>query len=955
VSSSLGRVVIATLCFGVWAGAGGAARGAEPGGEVRGHVQTANGQTVATATVTLEGASHLTTTSDNGGAFAFSGLTAGTYALQIAKPGFESLTRNDVLVLVGERTTIDAVLTPSSFSSLQTIGRVTSGSGKIAINTSGAALNVISAQTFFDQGAVQVTGVLEQTPGVTMTTSAGAGNHASLAAPEVPQLRGALSYETESLIDGHPVSVGGNGSFSPLLVMPALLQNVEVAKGPGAMPVEINYAIGGSVNYRTLEPTRKFQLSFDAGVDRYGGTTTAIRATGSTANHKLEFAVAFATDGTPGPLHDYPVAGSQVVLAYGNQPWLVNGQQIAGIPVFPVAGNTPQYAGTIGVARWADPLYICCSLMNTAYDARAELGKLRFNFSEQTALTMSYIGGQASDNLTGAHLGSLVPLVNFSTFAPPAGYTGTVAPGTSIPFDNQANTNQTEVQLQSLFQAELRTALGGTTLLARAYSGYANDQGFGFPLAPTFSVTQNAWGGIALCPLGTTGTGTGKCVVSGGGTVAPTVTYFNGQPVTLTTTAPGSYALIVDHVRGFSLEADRQVGQSLLTLAFDRSNHDSWEYENNPSVAINQYVLPPGSGQQFTTVLARVQAELAPRLSATLANYLTSYASHYTGNGVTWSDATHWFNAPRLAFSWRPTTDVAWRFALGASIAPPYINLLSAQGGTPVSNAGGGATAYTVNANNGEVAPEKAFGYDVGIDLRLAPRLRVSSDVYLTNVRDLFLNVTTQNGTYTPSAGADKGNTEPLYITQTGNVGHARYEGVEFDVALAPLSGIGFKLQGSLERAFVYDLSPAFYTTAAGPNTANLGVLPNINFQPSGMGFNGISNGRIPYSSGYFEVNERTPRGIYLRAGFTYFGPNNQYNQPAFGVLSASVRVPFSARDWLQLSGDNLTNIYGAPFEAQFGGVPVPLVNGKLGIVDGPNVGPPMFRLDYHHAFGALR
>jgi outer membrane receptor for ferrienterochelin and colicin len=163
---------------------------------------------------------------------------------------------------------------------------------------------------------------------------------------------------------------------------------------------------------------------------------------------------------------------------------------------------------------------------------------------------------------------------------------------------------------------------------------------------------------------------------------------------------------------------------------------------------------------------------------------------------VTWSDATHWFDAPRLAFSWRPTADVAWRFALGSSIAPPYINLLSAQGGTPIPNAGGGATAYTVNANNGQVAPEKAFGYDLGIDLRPAPRLRVSSDVYLTNVRDLFLNETTQSGTYTPSAGADKGNTEPLYITQTGNVGHARYEGVELETALVPLSGIGFKLQG---------------------------------------------------------------------------------------------------------------------------------------------------------------
>jgi len=118
VSHSSRCVAIATLCIGVWAGLGGAARGAAPAGELNGHVLTPNGQPVAAAEVTLDGAAHLGTTSDNGGAFDFSGVQPGTYALKIAKLGFDQLERSDVLVFGGARTTIDAVLTPSSVSSL---------------------------------------------------------------------------------------------------------------------------------------------------------------------------------------------------------------------------------------------------------------------------------------------------------------------------------------------------------------------------------------------------------------------------------------------------------------------------------------------------------------------------------------------------------------------------------------------------------------------------------------------------------------------------------------------------------------------------------------------------------------------------------------------------------------------------------------------------------------------
>jgi hypothetical protein len=76
-----------------------------------------------------------------------------------------------------------------------------------------------------------------------------------------------------------------------------------------------------------------------------------------------------------------------------------------------------------------------------------------------------------------------------------------------------------------------------------------------------------------------------------------------------------------------------------------------------------------------------------------------------------------------------------------------------------------------------------------------------------------------------------------------------------------------------------------------------------------------------------------------------YYGANNAYNRPAFGVMSPTLRVPLSRTAWLQLAGDNLTGAYDKPYYDAFGGVPVPLVDGKLGAIDGVNVGPTTVRV----------
>ena len=925
-------------------------------GALAGYVAGTDGAPIRGATVALQGPVSHTATTDGAGHFAFAALPPGAYTLLVSKAGFGTTQIEDVLVAAGSTLTLHPTLAASSFSSLRTIGSVsTAGSGRATINTSPASVQVISQQTFANQNDTQVSQVLNETPGI-ITNLAG-NNGTSEGSEQVTQIRGALPYETESLIDGHPVSVGADGTFSPTLLNPALLQDVEVVKGPGASPTEINYAINGSVNYRTLEPTRTPQENVTFGVDGFGGEFSSFQATGSLPGHVIDYAFAAATNGTPSGLNNYRIAGSQLPLLYGNPPWTVNGQVIAQPPIGIGASTVPQFYGTPGAVQYNEPLYVCCTDADAGYHSDAELAKIRINFSQQSALTLSYLGSQAFFNDPGEQeslLGIGGTGTSFSVFTPPAGYAGSVPAGTAIPFDSLAYSNQYQSQQQGLLQAELRTTVGTNTgVLARFYSGSTNnyqyqDTGNG----STYAFTGNAWGGLLLCPRGASLLANGDCGGAGLPTTAPVPTYFNGTPSVFTYQAVASSFDEQDHLQGYSLDLDQTVGPDTISLSFDRSHHDSTEYYDEALAGSVGYQLFPGSGQTFTTVALRGQLVLTPRLSASLDDYWVQYASHYTDDGgLSWQDAAHAVNAPRASLAWRPTADTAVRFAAGESVAPPYIDILSSPAGAPLPNSTGAATAYLLNENNGDLAPETAFGYDLGADQRVDRFSSITADVYLTSLHNLFLPTTFEDGTYTPPSSSI-GNTEPLFVTQYSNLAQARYEGVELAIARTPPLGFGFRVQGSLERAFTYDLPPGFYDTALGPNTANLGVIPNVNFYGSGGFYDGTEGGRVPYAMGYAEANWRTKWVTYL-LGVTYYGPNNAYALPPFGIVSASIRFALGKDTTLTISGDNLTGAYDAPFGYYMNGIPVPLANGQLGVATASSYGPTTVRVAVRHHFGS--
>ncbi|MGH7737809.1 MAG: carboxypeptidase regulatory-like domain-containing protein [Candidatus Tyrphobacter sp.] len=993
-----------------------AARAQAPATGTIGGTVTAQGVAVAGASVDAIGPVRQHTTTDAHGAYTLN-LPPGIYEIVFSKAGFYQSSTN-VAIVSGTAVTANVALQAQSFSSLSTIAHVsTNEPGRAQINESTAAVNIIPGSVFLDQGSTQVTQVLNETPGIFTSpyypVNGNPTNGASPAAPQTPQIRGALPYETESLIDGHPVSVGASGYYSPNILNPFLLQDVELVKGPGSMPEEINYAINGTVNYRTLDPTLADHESAMFMDDRWGGVSTGFRATGTTMDHRLGYAFGYVTHGAPGPLENFRFDASQLPLDTGpvGGPYDINGQQIA-MPLSVVGYGVPpsKFAPYDGMGLvFAEPLVGCCDSIDTGYHSDSELGKLVFNFSSNTSLRISYLGGQSEngngdpaaysvadvDN-TGLPGSSFEPCgtagapINCNPRATGTSYNcastgGGPACGTAIPFDvSSVNGLGNTWTQQNLFQGEFRTTFGnGGTVLARYYSGSLDDyviQGAlsGAPL----SYTMRTYGTIPLCPIGTRyDAGTLMCAPAAGPEVAPVNTTFTGQNATFSTGNEANLFDTRDTMSGETFEGIEQFGTSTFTLAYDRSEQGSSETADEPSVGIIVHSPVAGSSQTFQTLSLRGYISLTSKVQLNVSDYDINYLSHYSiTGGKSWNDSSHTYNEPRAALTWQLNPDTVFRFSTGGSVAPPYITLISSGGPTWSQIIGGvPAAGWIQDANNGDIDAETAWGEDVGVDHRIHGATSVSVDAYFTQLHNMFL---TQTSVVSGAAAAGCPN-QPCELSETANLGQARYEGIELALKHVPEFGFGWDVQGSLQRAFTYNLPPYFYcagstsplgvTTPPGPGcvyNTNLAVLPDVNFggQPTAFAGspNGIGSARVPYALGYGALTWTGHFGQYYNLGAQYFGNNNSFDEPPFFVLSANAGFNVSDHGTrLQISADNLTGAYDNPYVGFFNGIPLPLVKGAtqtnpltgatgpayLALTPGGNYGPLSLRIQLIQSF----
>lgn len=842
-------------------------------GSVSGTAKTAEGAPIPGALVTLAGPHSYTATTDANGTFTIPDVVPGIYQITVEHPGYQTAT-NNIAVVAGAPQQLAVVMPASTFTSLRTIAHV-STVGRGAFNTTPASVQTLSSVNFQEQGQYSVNHMLDQIPGLQISYPTSSADAASAGAIVVPDIRGGLSYETASLIDGHPVAVVDYGDYVTTFLNSFMFSSVEVIKGPGAMSPQTNYAIGGTVNFHTKDPTLTFTPDYTFGYINDGGTYYNLGLSDTVFNGRLGFVV--------------DVAGV-------NDPGIIHGQQTYFNPYSPDAvigwnGTTGNVAGSnysksyIGNTETGPYLLqgntACCYTYNGYFDQYAELFKLQYHFSDSTRLTLSDLVTETYADQDANTSSTLMP----AYFAPASGhgYAGSMVPGSRFwitsggPYPGSTGNAAPEVNDEPIMQAEITTTLGDNTIVARYYHADVNrliSEGSNSPYIPI--VDDYTYYGVNHISSSYT---------TYNGVVEPTAffDYFNETEL--------------DRLEGYSAEFTHPYGNGdEATLSWegttfqtngvyelfgcDANNNSAGQFiglespcgtanDPYPGLSAPSTTVPGGASQIWNTYLLRNVMNVTHDLSWTVALYDNTYRSTYPyeciytagwygqtaanlglpgascspyGTNVIWTTGDQSHFDERTALEWRPDQNLAVRFSAGSGIAPEYLAELSRPLGYPSFSAG--SSSVTINYPNPNLKPETSWGYDLGADYRLGDGVTVASiDGYWTNLYNHFITSlvysgitctpTTYPGSGCPAAGV------PLFYSENENVSNARFEGVEAELRRIPAQGFGFSLSATAEHAYAYNLNPDFYCsfvpTAARPcipanyNT-NLAIIPGENF-----------------------------------------------------------------------------------------------------------------------------
>ena len=251
-------------------------------------VDQKNALPVSGATVTLSrnGSTVQTVTTNGSGRYTMTGIPPGVYDLTIRARGYGSSESDEIALVANQSLALNAalVIADSNRGGLSTIGHVSTGSSQLSAATT--ISQSISVENLTRTGQLRVADELATLPAVNFSTSSSVGDDASF------NLRGLGSSETAVLLDGHPVGPMGVGgtAFNAALGPAFGLSRVDVTYGSGAQGLYGNDTIGGAVNYVTIAPTPTLQNSFQQQIGGFGISSTGFSSTGTIG--RLGFALA---------------------------------------------------------------------------------------------------------------------------------------------------------------------------------------------------------------------------------------------------------------------------------------------------------------------------------------------------------------------------------------------------------------------------------------------------------------------------------------------------------------------------------------------------------------------------------------------------------------------------------------------------------------------------------------
>lgn len=823
---------------------------------ITGKVVDGAGKPLSGARIGITGPKSTETTTKPDGTYSVA-VPPGLYSVTISAAGFQSTQQDSVAVLSGESVALVTTLIPAS---LTTIGHVSVGSGSTSVSNSAASSTRLTEATIRSQGQDQVVNLLDQLPGLEVLRVGGGSNEPGANASI--SIRGAQPYESQILIDGHPVNTIGNGAFgfNTAFINSILLSGVEVSKGPGNMPNTVTDAVGGTVNFQTVpiaaKPTGELMTQYDS----FGGWTYGVRFSDTIG--KLGFLVGVARETTPGYM------APQDIFGFGRASFFSPYTS----PTYPVTGNNQTYTpGTsyVGVLNYN-------YLATSDFDNHSALFKLAYNFSPVTSIQLSSYSTQTWLDETGNNVGNIYATIVPCISTYPAAPTCSTGPG--VVNYNQNWTNQNfagyigqkvpinlyagypdtyETDNEPITTADLRTVIGPGTFLARYYAG---------------SLTRDIIQNNDFSALGPCFTPACAWVGNIPGSATDPNALDNGY------SGEAYYEETTDILHGFDAQYTIPFGDTdYVTFGFD--NHsDSFNYQElfangwyppcvTQSCAYSLYTPSPQYLKvNSTTESLRGNFLLTPRLQLELGGYFSN--TTYVGTRFD----------PRGGLTWRPTSNFSIRASAGSAYVTPYEGLINATG--YVSR----HTFYPVS----QFSAETSMGYAVGADYKFSRDSIVSADYYSTNIYNRYATVNVQtSGTYNGAAYTS----EVIPTSQ----GQSLNQGFELSLLHQPKIGFGYHAAVDLLRDYFYGQTNVSLNNFGG---VFLGPLPN----------NGVQLPGYPFSKMRGDLSYQFADGKNIRISATTYGANNSFGQPGFTLVDGAIRLPIKSAFEVILGATNILN-----------------------------------------------
>jgi outer membrane receptor protein involved in Fe transport len=236
--------------------------------------------------------------SDERGNFRVLNLLPGSYTLRVTRDGYQPSDTDNVLVTNATAIAITLSLQAApSGTRLTTIGRSSTTLGG-ALQKASTIYRSLDPEALIETGTYRAGDALRGLPDVNNGIT---GDTAALADDLQLDFRGIGTLETLATLDGHPIAYGIPYGYNYQLSPVVGLRNINVTYGSGTNLAGYS-AIGGTVDFQTLDPTPDTRMTLSQGYGQYSKAATQLHLTGTL--DRLGYAFAYGVGSLDGPLKD---------------------------------------------------------------------------------------------------------------------------------------------------------------------------------------------------------------------------------------------------------------------------------------------------------------------------------------------------------------------------------------------------------------------------------------------------------------------------------------------------------------------------------------------------------------------------------------------------------------------------------------------------------------------------